>query len=157
MRMIRIPPGSTDPYGRTRLSPIHSKRFHEVMAIVFDECYPDTSSKSGVALRERAEQEVDDQRHLGRQPGVLLAPADVSNNRGKGDESERNSRGCSPAHRQLTPTRQPDQRERAYTRFRPVGPPALAPLALDTKQHSNTEHEGERQHGIGHRMLTKLT
>jgi hypothetical protein len=53
---------------------------------------PDPRRESGCALRERAEKEINHERHLARQPGVRLVTPSVADDRGESAESERD--GC---------------------------------------------------------------
>ena len=107
--------------------------------------------ETGVALRERAEQEIDHQRNLGRQSGIVLPAVDVAHHGGEPDKSERDRRRGDAAHAPTDPAGQPNERKRANSSCAAVDSLAFASLPLDAKQQSDAERSTGSQPGICHR------
>jgi hypothetical protein len=96
--------------------------------------HAETRGQCDVTLRERAEQEIDHQRDLGREAGVAFLAARVAAERGETDEPERDRRDGYAATRQPIPPRSPPSanvRTPAAARF------ALVPFRLSRSTPSS--------------------
>ena len=107
-------------------------------------------SDGRLALRERAEEEVDNERDFGRQPGVLFLGADVADDGGEADEPERYGRSGRAADAPADPARQPDERESPHARGGARVALALAPFALDTQERPDPQRHTKRKRRLSH-------
>jgi hypothetical protein len=109
--------------------------------------YPDTSNKSGITLRERAEQEIDYQRHLGRQPGVLLVTAEVPGDRRERYERERDTRHCGLPHSPANPRLSVPRVQNTGPHRSATGCTAANPCSLDRTRRTIDRQTGREASG----------
>jgi len=107
--------------------------------------------QAGPLLRERAEQEIGDERELGRDARVLVARRHVAGDGGQPDDAQRHGGDGHAADEHAQPADEPDERERPHAGGAAGGAAALVALALDAEQEAHAECHAQPEQVVAHR------